>query len=78
MLAVPESTYCSAQTTSPLPAQSRSTPASARVPQSARRVGSASFLKSSATPPSRSPAVTKRTPAMRNGGSDSTPTRMAR
>src|ERR1043166_7622906 len=76
MLAVPESTYCSAQTTSPLPAQRSSTPAKARTPQSPRRTGSCS-PRSQAMPPSTRPAMTKRTPAIRNGGGDSTPTRLA-
>src|ERR1051325_9587249 len=77
MLAVPESTYCSAQTTRPLPAQRSSTPASASARHSLARAGSRS-PRSQAIPPRRSPATVNRTPAMREGGTDSTPTRIAR
>src|ERR1051326_1170322 len=77
MLAEPESTYCSAQTTRPLPTQSRSTPASARSAHSRRPAGSFS-PRSRANAASSTPAIRKRTAARRNGGSATTPTRMAR
>jgi hypothetical protein len=76
MLAVPDSIYCSAHTTSPLPNTSRNVPVTIRVFQSWRRTGAFS-PNASASPASSPPAIRKRTPAIRNGGKCSTPIRMA-
>jgi hypothetical protein len=77
MLATPDVVYCSAQTTNALPPMSSNTPTIACVRQSARRRGKRS-PKASAPPSSTSPAVQKRRPANRNGGSSVTPILIAR
>ena len=76
-LATPEGVYCSAQTTNELPLVRSRTPTIASTRQSAARRGKWS-PSASATAASRPPAIMKRSPANRNGGSTPTPIRMAR
>ena len=76
MLAIPDAMYCSDHTTNALPPASSSTPTIASVRQSLRR-GSAS-PSARAMPNSSRPAMRKRRPANKNGGSSMTPTLIAR
>src|SRR6185503_10296493 len=76
MLAMPEPMYCSDQTTNALPPASSMRPTIASVRQSLR-LGSGSPSARAMTN-SRKPAMKKRSPANKNGGSSVTPTLIAR
>ena len=64
---MPDGTRCSAHTTAPLPPSSRKPPTTAALRQCV--TDGAAAPRSRAHPKSSAPAMTKRAPAMRNGGS---------
>ena len=74
---MPEGTRCSAQTTAPLPPTSKRVPPMSPVRQSVR-VGHVAFRLAIDQESSSAPAIAKRAPAIRSGGSVSTANRMAR